>query len=199
MSECVILPLSVCVHKCVSVHRVYSALKTLAAGVVSHVRRKMKGMIPVNNEQACLYLEANNQQVKSQPPSPLYYDPLTFFPFSSSSLSSTPCLAINYSLSHFPCFPQSALSLSISLTLIYLPGCIFSDVTPAPPDSVVHSSAHGLLSVSLPVSITLPLCLSVSLSQLLGSDRTNTHNELAFSFASLFSLRQPSLESSESL
>ncbi len=108
------------------------------------------------------------------------------------SHSFVPTLTTNYSLSHFLRFPHSALSHSIPLTLIYFPRCIFSDVTSVSWDSVVHSPPHGVcpylcLSPSLPLSVCLP--------HLLESDRTRAHNELAFSFASLFSLAQPSLES----
>lgn len=131
---------------------------------------KIKAIRPVNDEQAGFYLRANSQQVEattpvpSQYPSALYYDLLTlflhfFFPL-DAPLSFTPYHTINYSLSHLPRFPHSALSLSISPALIQFPSCC----DPRSSDSVVHSSTHRTsfcLSVHL---LHFPLSVSRALS-----------------------------------
>lgn len=90
-----------------------------AAGLVAHVRRKIKGAIPVNNRRVRLYLRANNQRVRtppqSRPPPPLYYD----LPASSPP---PPPLALSldklFRLTLSP-FSSSCPSLSIWLALIY--------------------------------------------------------------------------------
>lgn len=159
----------------------------LAAGEASHVQRKVKGMIPVNNEQAGGCCRPNNMQVKSttllrpQPP-PSFTCCFSFLHFFLRDEL--------FFLTLLPCFLHAALSLSISPSLIYFLGCVFSDVTPERSRFCCSFTMH-MVSVSF-------------VSLLLGSDRKSfkvtcyllpsSHNELAFGFASLFSLTQPSLE-----
>lgn len=170
----------------------------LAAGVASHVQRKVKGMIPVNNEQAGGCCRPNNMQVKSttllrpQPPpsftccffflhfflrDELFF--LTLLALFSSCCPFTFHFSFFNLLSRLRFLRRDPRALQVPLFIRY---------------------AHGFCQS---VSYTFPLSMSF-VSQLLGSDRKSfkvtcyllpsSHNELAFGFASLFSLTQPSLE-----
>lgn len=134
----------------------------LAAGVASHVQRKVKGMIPVNNEQAGGCCRPNNMQVKSttllrpQPP-PSFTCCFSFLHFFLRDEL--------FFLTLLPCFSHAALSLSISPSLIYFLGCVFSDVTPERSRFCCSFAMH-MVSVSL--SPTHSPCLSLLSPSCLG-------------------------------
>lgn len=103
----------------------------MAAGVAAHVQYKVKGMIPVNNEQAGPCCRPNNLQVKSttllrsQPPPSLLYNLPTF--------SSTRCFPFFHFFLHDKLFSLTCSLFCCPFTFHFayfnFLSCIFSDVT----------------------------------------------------------------------